>query len=101
MTYNVRDFAKPDLEKHGWEVMTPMELASLFDLVMMATLSLRMRDDLKAKAQQLASQQGVSLNSYINATLAATITQAETLAIMGDRLSETSIERNYTHASWI
>jgi predicted transcriptional regulator len=29
----------------------------------MATLSLRMRDDLKAKAQQLASEQGVSLNS--------------------------------------
>ncbi len=39
----------------------------------MATLSLRMRDDLKAKAQELASQQGVSLNSYINATLAATV----------------------------
>jgi len=32
-----------------------------------------MRDDLKAKAQELASQQGVSLNSYINATLAATV----------------------------
>ncbi len=32
VTYNVRDFAKPDLEKHGWEVMTPIELASLFDL---------------------------------------------------------------------
>lgn len=53
----------------------------------MATLSLRMRDDLKAKAQQLASEQGVSLNSYINATLAATISQAETLAMMGDRLN--------------
>lgn len=53
----------------------------------MATLSLRMRDDLKAKAQQLASEQGVSLNSYINATLAATIAQSETLAMMGDRLS--------------
>ncbi|MFG0254759.1 MAG: toxin-antitoxin system HicB family antitoxin [Rhodopirellula sp. JB053] len=46
----------------------------------MATLSLRMRDDLKAKAQELASKQGVSLNSYINATLAATIAQTETLA---------------------
>ncbi len=54
---------------------------------MMATLSLRMRDDLKAKAQQLASEQGVSLNSYINATLAATIAQSETLAMMGARLS--------------
>jgi len=55
-----------------------------------------MRDDLKAKAQQLASQQGVSLNSYINATLAATISQAETLAMMGDRLS--NIDREQLHA---
>jgi hypothetical protein len=62
----------------------------------MATLSLRMRDDLKAKAQQLASQQGVSLNSYINATLAATVAQAETLAMMGDRLS--NIDREKLHA---
>lgn len=54
----------------------------------MATLSLRMRDDLKAKAQQLASEQGVSLNSYINATLAATIAQSETLAMMGQRLAD-------------
>ena len=62
----------------------------------MATLSLRMRDDLKAKAQQLASEQGVSLNSYINATLAATIAQAETLAMMGDRLS--NIDQEQLHA---
>ena len=62
----------------------------------MATLSLRMRDDLKAKAQQLASEQGVSLNSYINATLAATISQAETMAMMGDRLS--TIDRDQLHA---
>lgn len=62
---------------------------------MMATLSLRMRDDLKAKAQQLANEQGVSLNSYINATLAATIAQAETLTMMGDRLSD--IDREQLH----
>jgi antitoxin component of RelBE/YafQ-DinJ toxin-antitoxin module len=62
----------------------------------MATLSLRMRDDLKAKAQQLASQQGVSLNSYINATLAATVAQAETLAMMGDRLS--NVDKDQLHA---
>jgi len=62
----------------------------------MATLSLRMRDDLKAKAQQLASEQGVSLNSYINATLAATIAQAETLVMMGDRLS--NVDREQSHA---
>ncbi|MDZ4847992.1 MAG: toxin-antitoxin system HicB family antitoxin [Pirellulaceae bacterium] len=54
----------------------------------MATLSLRMRDDLKEKAQQMASEQGVSLNSYINATLAATIAQQETLVLFGDRLRE-------------
>ena len=59
----------------------------------MATLSLRMRDDLKAKAQQLASEQGVSLNSYINATLAATVAQAETLAMLGDRLSDVDQHR--------
>ena len=52
-----------------------------------------MRDDLKAKAQQLASEQGVSLNSYINATLAATIAQAETLAMFGERLSDVDQER--------
>lgn len=46
-----------------------------------------MRDDLKAKALQLVNEQGVSLNSHINATLAATIAQAETLTMMGDRLS--------------
>jgi antitoxin component of RelBE/YafQ-DinJ toxin-antitoxin module len=62
----------------------------------MATLSLRMRDDLKAKAQRLASEQGVSLNSYINATLAATIAQAETLAMMGDRIS--NVDREQLHA---
>ena len=37
----------------------------------MANLSLRMRDDLKTKAQRLASEQGVSLNQFINATIAA------------------------------
>ena len=52
----------------------------------MATLSLRMRDDLKQKAQQLAKEQGVSLNSFINATLAATIAQQETLTLFSDRL---------------
>ena len=48
----------------------------------MQVVRLHIKDDLKAKAQQLASQQGVSLNSYINATLAATVAQAETLAMM-------------------
>jgi len=54
----------------------------------MATLSLRMRDDLKKKAQQLAREQGVSLNGFINATLATAIAQQETLSFFGDRLRD-------------
>jgi antitoxin component of RelBE/YafQ-DinJ toxin-antitoxin module len=54
----------------------------------MATLSLRMRDDLKQKAQQLAKEQGVSLNGFINATLADTIAQQETLTFFCDRLND-------------
>ncbi len=54
----------------------------------MATLSLRMRDDLKQKAQQLAKEQGVSLNSFVNATLAAAVAQQETLTFFSDRLKD-------------
>ena len=54
----------------------------------MATLSLRMRDDLKQKAQQLAKNEGVSLNSFINATIAAAVAQQETLALFSDRLKD-------------
>lgn len=58
----------------------------------MAILSLRLRDDLKAKVQQLAASQGVSLNSYINATLAATIAQAETMAFLSSRLGKRNLD---------
>ena len=54
----------------------------------MATLSLRMRDDLKQKAQQLAKEQGVSLNGFINATIAAAVAQQETLLFFSDRLRD-------------
>ncbi len=54
----------------------------------MATLSLRMRDDLKQKAQQLAKAQGVSLNGYINANIAAAVAQQETLEFFSDRLRD-------------
>ncbi len=54
----------------------------------MATLSLRMRDDLKQKAQQLAKNQGVSLNGYVNATIAAAVAQQETLTFFSDRLRD-------------
>ena len=54
----------------------------------MATLSLRMRDDLKQKAQQLAKEQGVSLNSYVNAAIAAAVAQQETLTFFSDRLRD-------------
>ncbi len=62
----------------------------------MKVVRLQMDDDLKAKVQQLASQQGVSLNSYINATLAATVAQSENLAKVGDRLG--SVDRDKLHA---
>ena len=50
----------------------------------MATISLRMRDDLKRKAQQLAKEQGVSLNGFINATIAAAVAQQESAVEDGD-----------------
>ena len=51
-----------------------------------------MRDDLKKEAQQLASEQGVSLNGLINATLAAAIAQQETLTFFDDRLQNVDQE---------
>jgi len=48
--------------------------------------------DLKQKAQQLAKEQGVSLNGFINATLAATIAQQETLTFFSDRLKDVDQE---------
>ena len=45
-----------------------------------------MRDDLKLKAQQLAKEQGVSLNGFINATTAAAVAQQETLTFFSDQL---------------
>ncbi len=53
---------------------------------MMATLSLRIRDSLKQKAQALAKRQGVSLNNFINATLAATVAQEDAMAFFSNRL---------------
>ncbi len=54
----------------------------------MATLSLRMRDDLKRKAQSLAERQGVSLNNYINSVVAASVAQEETMRFFRDRLQD-------------
>jgi len=58
----------------------------------MATLSLRMREDLKRKAQELASRQGVSLNNFINASIAATVAQDETLRFFTDRLKDRDVD---------
>jgi antitoxin component of RelBE/YafQ-DinJ toxin-antitoxin module len=58
----------------------------------MATVSLRMRDDLKSKARELAKEQGVSLNGFINSTLAAAVAQQETLTFFRDRLREVDQE---------
>jgi antitoxin component of RelBE/YafQ-DinJ toxin-antitoxin module len=59
----------------------------------MATLSLRIRDDLKRKAQLLAQRQGVSLNNYLNALLAASIAQEETLSFFDDRLKDIDLKK--------
>ena len=32
ITYNLRDFAKPDFVKHGWDAMTPIEFTTLYNL---------------------------------------------------------------------
>lgn len=52
----------------------------------MARISLRMRDSLKRKAQELARREGVSLNNYINATVAASVAQEQAIAFFEDRL---------------
>ena len=52
----------------------------------MSTISLRVRDDLKAKAQRLARREGVSLNNWINASIAAAVAQDEALAWFDERL---------------
>lgn len=54
----------------------------------MATLSLRMRDDLKLKAQNLAERQGVSLNNLINSVVAASVAQEETMQLFRGRLQD-------------
>jgi len=58
-----------------------------------AFLTLRIDDDLKLKAQELAQREGVSLNNYINAALAATVAQAETLAFFEDRLKDVDLKK--------
>jgi len=58
----------------------------------MSTLSLRIQDGLKRKAQEIARRQGVSLNNYINATVAAAVAQDETLAFFDDRLRDVDLQ---------
>jgi len=57
-----------------------------------ARFTLRIRDSLKRKARELARRQGVSLNHFINATLAAAVAQEEALAFFDDRLKGQDIE---------
>ncbi len=52
----------------------------------MATLSFRLQDELKQKITQRAHEQGVSVTRFVNATLAATIAQQETLEAFDRRL---------------
>jgi len=51
-----------------------------------------MHDSLKSKAQEIARRQGVSLNNYVNATLAAAVAQEATLAFFDDRLKEVDLQ---------
>jgi hypothetical protein len=57
----------------------------------MATLSLRIRDDLKRKAKSLAERQGVSLNNYINSVVSASVAQEETMGFFRDRLQDVDL----------
>ena len=58
----------------------------------MSTLTLRIREDLKRKAQEIARHQQVSLNNYVNAVLAATIAQEEALSFFRDRLRDVDLD---------
>jgi len=58
----------------------------------MARLTVRLSDALKRKAQGLAKRQGVSLNNFINATVAAAVAQEEALTWFGDRLKTQDLE---------
>jgi len=58
----------------------------------MSTLSLRIRDDLKRKAQAIAKREKVSLNNYVNATIAAAVAQDETLTFFQDKLRDLDLE---------
>jgi len=61
----------------------------------MATISIRIDDDLQQKAQSLASEQGVSLERLIAAALAATLAQRETLDFFDERLR--GVDRDELH----
>jgi hypothetical protein len=54
-----------------------------------------MRDDLKRRAQELAKEQGVSLNAFITATLAAAVAQQETLTFFRERLRDVDQQALY------
>jgi len=57
----------------------------------MVRVSLRMRDDLKRKAQSLAERQGVSRNNYINSIVAAFVAQEEAMRFLRDRLQDVDL----------
>ena len=61
----------------------------------MATISIRIDDDLKRKAQAFATEQGVSLDGLITAALAATVAQRETLDFFDERLR--GVDRDELH----
>jgi len=57
-----------------------------------AGLTLRIRESLKRKARGPAMRHGVSLDGFVNATLAATVAQEEALAYLDDHLKGQDLE---------
>ncbi|MBN2091061.1 toxin-antitoxin system HicB family antitoxin [candidate division KSB1 bacterium] len=53
----------------------------------MSTLSLRIPDDLKQKAMQLAKKKNLSFNTFVNHWLQVAVSQDETIEWMKRRLS--------------
>ena len=54
----------------------------------MSTISVELADELEVKAQELATEEGVSLDQYINAMITASLKQQQTIAFFGQRLRD-------------
>jgi predicted transcriptional regulator len=64
----------------------------------MATLSIRIPDNLKEKVAALAEQQGVSMNNFITSCLSSAVAQETTRAFLLQRLE--GVDLNETTAAF-